>query len=289
MIPKAYPPRREQGHAAGTLLGADVGATLAKIVAVFPDGRRERRLVPSADADSVVATVAEFAPQRTGLTGGGGSRLAPRLAGAPRMTGEFEAWATGARAMLREQLESPPEAFLLVSVGTGTSAMLVRGPESVRVGGTALGGGTVVGLAKALFGSSDFDDISLRAKRGDRRRVDLLVRDAYPGGDAPLPGELNAASFARLAREEAPPDDDDLAHAVMGLVAENVALICGGLAAAAGVAHIVYGGATIRGNDSVSDILRAVAPLHGCRAIVLSRGEFTGARGALELAASSVA
>jgi hypothetical protein len=31
-----------------------------------------------------------------------------------------------------------------------------------------------------------------------------------------------------------------------------------------------------------------MAPAHGCRAIVLPRGEFTGALGALELAANTV-
>ena len=73
----------------------------------------------------------------------------------------------------------------------------------------------------------------------------------------------------------------------MGLVGENVALICGGLAAAAGVARIVYGGTTLRNNPAITDILRALAPAHACEATILRDGEFTGALGALEIAATA--
>ena len=56
------------------------------------------------------------------------------------------------------------------------------------------------GSAAALFGERDFDAIAALAQRGDRRRVDLLVSDIYPDGDFLLPGDVNAASFAKLAR-----------------------------------------------------------------------------------------
>ncbi|MFQ5417547.1 MAG: hypothetical protein ACE5FL_10925, partial [Myxococcota bacterium] len=70
---------------------------------------------------------------------------------------------------------------------------------------------------------------------------------------------------------------------IMGLVGENVGLICGGLAARAGVDHIVYGGSTLRHNDALSDILRALAAACGCRATILKDGEFAGALGALAI------
>ena len=70
----------------------------------------------------------------------------------------------------------------------------------------------------------------------------------------------------------------------MGMVGENIALICGGLAVSAGVDRIVYGGTTLRDNAIIGDILRGVAPAYGCTATVLPDGAFTGAVGALELA-----
>ena len=43
-------------------------------------------------------------------------------------------------------------------------------------------------------------------------------------------------------------DPSDLAGALIALVGENVGLICVGLAKAAGVERIVYGGTTLRNN-----------------------------------------
>jgi type II pantothenate kinase len=271
----------------GTQLGADVGASLAKLAIRRRDRKPDLRLIPSAALEQLAREIESSRAERVGLTGGGASQLAERLglAGAP--VNEFQAWAAGARAILQRRGRPAPERFLLVSVGTGTSAMLVEEARAVRVGGTALGGGTLSGLAVALLGTSDFDAVTQLAREGDRRQVDLLVRDIYPSHALPLPGDLNAASFAKLAlRSEAgPPNRRDLAHAIAGLVGENVALICGGLAAAAGVSRIAYGGTTLRNNPAITDILLALAPAHACEATILEDGEFTGALGALELAA----
>jgi type II pantothenate kinase len=289
LIPKAYPLSRRTGSNTDAQLGADIGATLAKLAVRRGGGALELRLLPTAAIDQVAHEIASVAPNRVGLTGGGASRLAGRLAEAVTPASEFDAWASGARVLLARDGLAVPERFLLVSVGTGTSAMLVGETEVVRVGGTALGGGTLAGLASLLLGPSDFDAITRLAQSGDRRRVDLLVGDIYPDGGFSLPADLNAASFAKLARDSAEQSRDrrDLAHALMGLVGENVALICGGLALAAGVGRIVYGGATLRNNPAITDILRVLAAAHACEATILRDGEFTGALGALELAAES--
>ena len=76
----------------------------------------------------------------------------------------------------------------------------------------------------------------------------------------------------------------DMAHAIMGLVGENVALICTGLAAAAQTNRIVFGGTTLRNNESLAEILRFLTVANGHEAILLPDGEYTGAMGALALA-----
>ena len=192
---------------------------------------------------------------------------------------EFAAWSRGAERLLAG---AAVPRYLLVSLGTGTSALLVDGGETTRVGGTALGGGTVVGLGSGLIGTSSFDELVALAQRGDRRRVDLLVSEI---GDIPLPGDVTASSFAKLAMaQETAHDAGDLAHAVMGLVGENVALICNALAAASGVERIVYAGSTLRGNSTLVEILRGLTAILGHEPVILPNGEFAGALGALLLA-----
>ena len=72
----------------------------------------------------------------------------------------------------------------------------------------------------------------------------------------------------------------------MGLVGENVALICSGLADAAGVKRIVFAGSTLRANTPLREILRLVTVGRGREAIFLRNGEYTGAVGALAVAAA---
>ncbi len=153
------------------------------------------------------------------------------------------------------------------------------------VGGTALGGGTLLGVAAALLGNGSFDELVDLAQRGKRARVDLLLSDIYAAEDSPLPGAMTAASFGKLTRQSGlPAGPEDLASAIVGLVGENVGLICAGLARLASVDEIVFGGSTLRGNPALGDLLRVVCLANGCRGVLLPNGEFAGAMGALTLA-----
>ncbi len=262
--------------------GADVGATLVKLAVRGAGGETTTETLPADALDAVAQRLDELAPSGLGLTGGGAPRLAARLARPAVMVDEFEAWAEGARQLLAREA---PERFLVVSVGTGTSALLVEPGRVTRAGGTALGGGTIVGLASALCRERDFDAIAALAQRGDRRRVDLLIRDIYPTGDFLLPGDINAASFAKLARPDSEPAAAaDLAHGIMGLVGENVGLICAGLAARHSVELIAFGGSTLRANPTLTAILGAVSAMLGRSPRFLAEGQYAGAVGALAIA-----
>jgi type II pantothenate kinase len=269
--------------------GVDWGATLAKIAVCRPGAAPELRLVPSDDPEALRRALAELGgAARVGVTGGGGERLACDLPGAVAVN-EFAAWGAGAAAMLAEERgEDPAQRYLLVSLGTGTSVLLVDGLSVSRVGGTALGGGTLVGLAAGLLGTGEFERIVALARHGSRREVDLLVSDIYRAGGIPLAGDLTAANFGKLAprlRAGEPVASEDLAHALMGLLGENVALVCSGLAAAAQVRRVVFGGSTLRDNDALVEILGGIIRALGREPVFLRHGEFAGALGALLLAA----
>jgi type II pantothenate kinase len=264
----------------------DVGATLVKLAIQGPTGPPSLQVRPTDSLTQVAREVEATRPESVGLTGGGASALAAVLETPSRRSDEFTAWRTGAHRMLAAGGYDANGPYLLVSLGTGTSALRVEGESVARVGGTALGGGTVLGLGVALLGTSDFAELASLALAGDRRNVDLLVSEIYRTGESPLPGDLNASSFAKLSRLPADqkPARADLAHAIMGLVGENVALICTGLAAAAQTNRIVFGGTTLRNNESLAEILRYLTVANGHEAILLPDGEYTGAMGALALA-----
>ena len=91
---------------------------------------------------------------------------------------------------------------LLVSIGSGVSIIKVEDfSRYQRVGGTMIGGGTLLGLANLLTGVNDFETILSLSKKGDNNNVDMLVRDIY-GDSSPfkeLKGDLLASSFAKVA------------------------------------------------------------------------------------------
>jgi type II pantothenate kinase len=288
-------------------VGVDVGATLAKIAQIGSERAPRFELLPATDLAAVARHVSELAPTSIGLTGGGAVRLAALLGSAARRVSEFDAWSTGAARLMAEANLTAEERYLLVSVGTGTSILLIDHTRALRVGGTALGGGTVTGLGVALIARAHFEELCRLAECGDHAEVNLLVSDIYDGDEIALPGDLTAASFGKLARSmpishqgdgDSPPADParecaaggsmanpaDLAAGIMCLVGENVALICAGLAAAAQVTRIVYGGTTLRYNPKLVAILSTVTTLAGREPCFLPHGEFTGAVGALELA-----
>ena len=73
-------------------------------------------------------------------------------------------------------------------------------PGFQHVCGSAMGGGTLLGLANLLTGVNDFDQIIQMAATGDSSTVDMLVKDIY--GDVEmkeLPGDVLACSFAKAA------------------------------------------------------------------------------------------
>jgi type II pantothenate kinase len=256
-------------------LGIDAGATLCKLA------WWGEQLATAQFAAGEVERIREFAkscmPRRVVATGGGAEALGEALEGVHvEHELEFTAWARGAPVLAAEQGVELPARYLLASIGTGTSVLALAGKRFRRVGGTALGGGTLLGLGRLLLGSVSFAEISALAERGDRRKVDLLVGDIYSSPRAPLPPELNAASFAKLA-SRAPAD---LAHALTAMIGENIGLLCGEFARAQRMDCVVYGGSTLSGNPALERALRERAGAAGLRTVFLEKGAFCGAVGA---------
>lgn len=274
--------------------GVDLGATLVKAVAVPVDRPLpsfETFVAPAGDERLLDAFLLRHSLRIVAATGGGASTLADRLAPGRSVTlvDEFASWGAGEPILTHRAGLTPAWPHLLVSLGTGTSILRMDEDGAVaRVGGTALGGGTLRGLGRLLLGTDDHERLVALAATGDRRHVDLLVGDLYrPGGIALVP-DLTAANFGKAAVE---PRADDVAHALLGLVGENVALLAGQIAVALSSSaeegsprrrpEVLYAGSTLRNNPLLVEILGSVTALVGAQASFLPLGEFTGALGAL--------
>ncbi len=259
--------------------GADAGASLIKLALRDQQGVVALESFSASAPERVAARIHAGATGKVALTGCGARHLAALVEGAARVE-EFDAWARGAR--LRVAPNDANRTFLLASVGTGTSALLVTPDGARRVGGTALGGGTLLGLGAALLGTRDFDRIVALAAEGDRSRVDLTVGDIY-GDDFELPALFTAASLGKL-EPDTPADPADLAQGIMAMIGENVGRTCALLAREHGASRVLFGGGCLRGNHFLGNLLRGMCLAAGVDAEVLDDGEYTGALGALRVA-----
>lgn len=264
------PPRETPGR-----IGIDAGASLWKLALVGEGLTAE--LLPAGAVEEVRRWIGTWRPDEVSVTGGGAGRVAAGLEGARvRHVSEFDAWGRGAPVLAERAGWTLPERYLLVSLGTGTSMLEIAGERIQRVGGASLGGGTLLGLGRLLCGVESFAEITALAARGERGRVDLLVRDVYPEGVVGINPDWTAASFAKLASRE----PADLAHAIMGLLGENIAIACAAVAHARGLETLVFGGSALESNPTLQEILRLTIEAFGREARVLPEGAFCGAVGA---------
>lgn len=258
-------------------VGLDLGASLAKLVVAGPAGL-ETSLQPVANREVVLERI-RATPGPVGVTGAGAAQWADVLQERrPILVGEFDAVAAGARLLLEWNGVAAPATYLIGCVGTGTSAVLVSPVGARRVGGSAMGGGTFLGLGRLLCGTEEFAALVRLAQQGNRGAIDLLVRDVYREGTGDLPGGLTAASFARPGAQAAPAD---LAQALCGLLGENLGFICGALAQVHGAEAVLYCGAGVTENPPLAAILVATTAFAGVPADLVPEGAYCGAVGAL--------
>lgn len=257
-------------------VGIDAGASLWKL---FWAGKNaDMELLPSGSIEHVQFHVARWAPSAVGITGAKAGVVAAALSSVQTLpVNEFAAWGVGAFELARLGDILLPQHYLLVSIGTGTSILEIKGNKATRISGSTLGGGTFLGLSSLLSCSGSFSDLLALASRGERSGVDLLVSDIVPSADN-LALTLNdtVASFAKLdSRNPA-----DLAHALIWLIGENIGILCNAIARLLGIQTIVFGGGTLAENHILHRVLRETLKDRGNDALFLPKGAFCGAVGA---------
>jgi len=275
------------------VIGIDAGGTLIKLVNIAHENEIEGRSYPTSQMHIAVDWLLErgqAAPiHAIGITGGKAEVLKERLLAAyghdhaPSIVieNEFVATSAGVKYLLRQEGHRL-DRFLLTNVGTGTSIHIITEDESKRVGGTGVGGGTLMGLAALFSGLTHYEEIAQLALRGRRELVDLTVADIYEGATPPIPGNLTASNFGSVQlhpeRETA-----DVVAAAIGLVGETVTTVSVHAAGQYGAPVIVYVGSTFSGNALLQEIVARYTKLRGSSAIFLRQGEYCGAVGALLL------
>ena len=208
-------------------LGIDVGGSTTKIIGLR-DGELVGTLqVRAADQiTSLFGAIGSFLRKygaklgdvsSIALTGVGSSFIDEPIYGIDtHKINEFMAIGHGA-LYLSELKEA-----IVVSMGTGTAFVRADADGVTHLGGSGIGGGTIIGIASKMVGKSDIDAILALAKTGKLENVDLSVRDIIGREIPSLPLNLTAANFGKI---KSTATEADLALGIINMVFQTVGML----------------------------------------------------------------
>jgi len=133
------------------------------------------------------------------------------------------------------------ESGLVVGAGTGTAMVAACGVDVSHVTGSAVGGGTLVGLSRLILGTDDVAEIDRLALAGDAAVVDIMLTEAVGGEVGRLPAEANAVNLGKVSWETEF-SRENLAAGLVRLVAQVIAVIAINAAAAENLDRIILVG-----------------------------------------------
>lgn len=214
------------------VIGIDVGGSTTKIVGFHQDGELiAPMLVRAADPSaSVFGAFGKFTQNyclqlsdidRVMITGVGSGCIADNIYGLPCIhVEEFKSVGLGGK-----YLTGLSDA-IIVSMGTGTALTHVftdqDGATHVDyLGGTGVGGGTVMGLSKVMLGMNTIEHVVELAQEGDLRRIDLQISD-FSDSDISLPQNMTASNFGKISDVAT---KSDLALGILNMVYETVGMM----------------------------------------------------------------
>ncbi len=232
------------------VIGIDVGGSTTKIVG-FRIGEDGVRLIEPQFVranDPLTATYGAFGKftdengiaipeiDKVLMTGVGSSYVKKNLYGIECIrVPEFDCIGKGGLYL------SGLDSALVVSMGTGTALVhATKAGQMNYLGGTGVGGGTLVGLSKLLTGAEGIDHITEYAKGGELANIDLRIKDiTAPDRSDSLLEDLTAANFGNVSDVAT---KEDLALGIMNMVYETVGMVSIFASRHAGVSDIVLTG-----------------------------------------------
>ena len=221
----------------GKIIGIDVGGSTTKIVGFESLGEDKKILSPiyvkaSDPLASVYGAFGKFTAlngidlsdvNKVMITGVGSAFVDNTLYGIDTChLSEFECVGRGGLYV------SGYSKAIIVSMGTGTAVVAAEkgtvgsGSGFEYMGGTGVGGGTIVGLSKQMLGISDIDHLIALADGGDLEKGDLRISDITKKDLGGLPSYMTASNFGKLSDIAT---KDDLALGIINMVFESIGML----------------------------------------------------------------
>ena len=230
----------------GIVLGIDIGGSTTKICGFREEGQLIEPLSVRADdpLSSIYGAFGKFTSlhnisisdvECVMVTGVGSSYITQDLYGIPtRHVQEFDCIGLGGKYLAKQ------EEAIVVSMGTGTAIVHVKGDTVEYLGGTGVGGGTLAGLSETMVGLRDLHHLEALAEKGDISKIDLRISDISKKNLSPtLYLDTTASNFGKLSDLAT---REDLALGIINLVFETIGMVSVFAARCFGLKRVVLTG-----------------------------------------------
>ncbi len=271
------------------IIGIDIGSTTTKIVGLKNGSCCGMLTVKALDPiTSAAGALGRFLIEnripvsnieRIALTGAGATKIDDNIFDIK--TGKVdEMQAIGLGGSYLSQRPS----CLIANIGTGTALVDVRTDGKVEhVGGTGVGGGTIIGLAKRLINVSDYERICALAAKGRLSEVDLLINDISETDISFIKKSMTASNFAKVSETA---KAEDLALGIMNMVFQVIGMLTVFASRSLGYNSVVITGNVGR-NDIAYGILNEIGDMYKTQYIFPENAQYATALGAALSAAKA--
>lgn len=231
------------------IIGIDVGGSTTKIVGFRMNGEGRELIAPQfvRANDPITATYGAFGKftdenrisikeiDRIMMTGVGSSFVKRDLYGLDcQRVPEFNAIGYGGLYI------SGLCDALVVSMGTGTAIVHATESDMRYLGGTGVGGGTLMGLSKLLLSAETIAHIEEYAEGGDLANIDLRIKDITAGSQTGvLSDDLTASNFGNVSDIAS---KNDISLGILNMVYETIGMMSVFAARSVGVDNVVWTG-----------------------------------------------
>lgn len=264
------------------VIGIDVGGSTTKIVGYSDQGKLISRLqVEAADPlTSAYGALGKFINEnklalsqvrQIILTGVGASLFKENIYGiATKQVDEFKAIGLGGLALSRKK------EGLIISMGTGTAFVRAGRGGIAHIGGSGVGGGTVLGLCGKLCGASSFSTVEEMAEKGSLKKVDLNIEDISSGEIPTLPPDTTASNFGKMQDGAT---HEDLALGILNMTFQTIGMMAVFACRNDRVKDVILTG-TLAEVPFAKKIFQALHKMHGINFIIPKHAIYATATGA---------
>ena len=272
-----------------TVIGIDVGGSTTKIVGIRYDGDKmeliEPILVRATDAiTSIYGAFGKFTMQndlkledidRVLMTGVGASFIdKPLYSLKCEKVSEFNAVGNGGIYL------SGLDEAIVVSMGTGTAIMYAKneGGKTVTeyLGGTGVGGGTLLGLSRRMIGVDTVDHFAQLCADGNLDNVDLRIKDMSSDDTFQINKDMTASNFGKLSDLAT---QSDVALGIANMVGETIAMLAVFAARSYGIKKVVLTG-NLTAINAVAKVFENLEAMFGIEFIIPEKSQFATVIGA---------